>query len=166
MSQRTAAPTVRFEATLSTIDNSRILLLAEHASDKLPSRAQVAVQGTINGQKFQTVLGPDGTGGHWIKVEEELQHACGLMPGDSARLQIEPTREWPEPDVWNDITPMARWEWVRWVNATDNPETRTRRVEVSLSKMNNGKRRPCCFDLSACTDPKLARNGRLREPAY
>ena len=98
-------------------------------------------------------------------------------------LQIEPTRDWPEPnvppdlqaalakapqriqDVWKDITPMARWEWVRWVNATANPETRTRRVEVSISKMNSGKRRPCCFDLSACTDPQLARNGRLREPA-
>jgi hypothetical protein len=47
----------------------------------------------------------------------------------------------------------------------NNAETRTRRVEVSLSKMNSGKRRPCCFDRSACTDPKLARNGRLREPA-
>ena len=93
MSRRTAVPTVRFEATLSTIDNSRILRLSEHASDKLPSRGQVAVQGTINGLEFRTVLEPDGTGGHWIKVDEELQHACGLRPGDSARLQIEPTRE-------------------------------------------------------------------------
>jgi hypothetical protein len=183
MSQRTAVPTVRFEATLSTIDNSRILRLPEQASDKLPSRGQVAVQGTLNGQEFRTILEPDGTGGHWIKVDEELQRACGIRPGDTARLELEPTRVWPEPDVppdleaalakapqkiqdvWRDITPMARWEWVRWVNATTNPETRTRRVEVSISKMNRGKRRPCCFDLSACTDPKLARNGRLREPA-
>jgi hypothetical protein len=68
-------------------------------------------------------------------------------------------------DVWKDITPMARWETVRWVNATNNPDTRKRRVDVSISKMNSGKRRPCCFNLSACTDPQLARNGRLREPA-
>jgi uncharacterized protein YdeI (YjbR/CyaY-like superfamily) len=68
-------------------------------------------------------------------------------------------------DLWKDITPMARWEWVRWVNATQNPETRKRRVEVSISKMSSGKRRPCCFNLAACTDPNLSRNGRLIEPA-
>ncbi len=34
-------------------------------------------------------------------------------------------------DLWNEITPMARREWVRWVNATKNPDTRRRRVDVS-----------------------------------
>ncbi|HEY5184626.1 MAG TPA: YdeI/OmpD-associated family protein [Actinomycetes bacterium] len=65
-------------------------------------------------------------------------------------------------DMWRDITPMARWEWVRWVNATANPVTRERRVEVTISKMESGKRRPCCFDLSACTDPAVSKNGKLR----
>ena len=60
---------------------------------------------------------------------------------------------------------MARWEWVRWVNATKNPGTRERLVAVSLSKMESGKRRPCCFDLSACTDPELSRSGKLLEPS-
>jgi hypothetical protein len=27
------------------------------------------------------------------------------------------------------------------------------------------RRRPCCFDLSACPDPEPSRNGRLLEPA-
>jgi len=183
MTQHTAVPTIRFEATLHTIDNSTILRLPGHASEKLPSRGQVAVQGTINGQALRTVLEPDGSGGHWMRVEEELQHTAGSRTGDTARLEVEPSKDWPEPnvpqdlaaalaraprtvqDVWKDITPMARWEWVRWVNATNNPDTRKRRVDVSISKMNSGKRRPCCFNLSACTDPQLARNGRLREPA-
>ncbi len=43
--------------------------------------------------------------------------------------------------------------------------TRQRRVEVSVSKMDRGKRRPCCFDLSSCTDPDLASSGKLREPS-
>lgn len=70
------------------------------------------------------------------------------------------------PDIrglWESITPMARWEWVRWINATRNPRTRERRVEVSISKIRSGKRRPCCFDLSACTDPDLSKNGKLEE---
>jgi hypothetical protein len=29
--------------------------------------------------------------------------------------------------------------------------------------MSSGNRRPCCFDLSACTDPTLAKNGKLRQ---
>jgi uncharacterized protein YdeI (YjbR/CyaY-like superfamily) len=96
---------------------------------------------------------------------------------------MEPLKDWPEPNVpqdldtapaaapqkirelWKGITPMARWEWVRWVNATQNPDTRKRRVVVSISKMKSGKRRPCCFNLAACTDPNLSKNGRLIEPA-
>jgi hypothetical protein len=181
MTQRTAAPTIRFDATLYVIDESTILRLPEKASEKLPSRGQVAVQGTINGQEFQMVLEPDGDSGHWMRVDEELRQAAGIRAGDTATLEIEATKHWPEPivpedletalaaapqkirDMWDDITPMARWEWVRWVNATRNPDTRRRRVEVTISKMHSGKRRPCCFNLAACTDPELARNGRLLE---
>ena len=179
MSQRTAVP-IRFDATPDTIGKSTILRLPEKASRKLPSRGQVAVQGTIKGHQFRTVLEPDGDFGHWMRIDRKLSAA--LRPGRSATLEIEPVKEWPEPtvppdlkaalgaapqriqDQWKEITPMARWEWVRWVNATPNPDTRRRRVEVSISKMKSGKRRPCCFNLAACTDPYLSRNGRLVEP--
>jgi Domain of unknown function (DUF1905)/Bacteriocin-protection, YdeI or OmpD-Associated len=176
-------PTIRFDAALYKIDRWTILRLPEKASRKLSSRGQVAVQGTINGHGFQTVLEPDGNRGHWMRIDKELQQAAALSAGDTATVEIESLKDWPEPivprdlrtalaaapqkiqDIWRDITPMARWEWVRWVNATKNPDTRKRRVEVSISKMKSGKRRPCCFDLSACTDPNLSINGRLIEPA-
>jgi hypothetical protein len=173
---------MRFGATLHTIEGSAILRLPESASRKLPSRGQVAVQGTLNGHEFQTVVEPDGSFGHWIRIDRKLQKKAALAAGDAATVEIETLKDWPEPDVprdletalaaaprkirdlWTDITPMARWEWVRWVNATQNPETRKRRVEVTISKMQSGKRRPCCFNLSACTDPDLSRNGRLIDP--
>jgi hypothetical protein len=182
VTQRTQGATVRFDATLSAIDTSTLLRLPETASKNLPSRGQVAVHGTINGVEFQTVLEPDGNFGHWMRVDDTLQHAAGISAGDTATLDIEVTKDWPEPGVpqdlatalaaapqkiqnlWNEITPMARWEWVRWVNATKNPDTRRRRVDVSISKMGSGKRRPCCFNLSACTDPDLSKNGTLLEP--
>jgi hypothetical protein len=175
--------TIRFDATLYTIDRWTILRLPKNASGKLPSRGQVAVQGTINGYRFQTVLEPDGYSGHWMRVDGKLQQAAALTAGDTATLEIEALKDWPEPtmprdleaalaaapqkiqDLWTDITPMARWEWVRWVNATQNPDTRKRRVEVTISKMTNGKRRPCCFNLAACTDPNLSKSGRLTDPA-
>ncbi len=183
MGQRREAPKVRFDATVSTINTSTVLRLPETASRKLPSRGQVAVQGTIEGHRFQTVLEPDGRSGHWMRIDRKLQRTAALGEGDTATLEIEPLKDWPEPNVpqdlesalaaapqniqqlWGDITSMARWEWVRWVNATNNPDTRKRRVEVSISKMQSGKRRPCCFNLAGCTDPNLSRSGKLIEPA-
>lgn len=181
MTQRTGGVAIRFDATLSTVGTSTVVRLPEAVSRDLPSRGQVAVHGTIHGVEFQTVLEPDGSSGHWMRVDDTLQHAAGISAGDTAVLDVEVTRDWPEPsvpqdlatalaaapqkiqDLWNEITPMARWEWVRWVNATNNPDTRTRRVDVSISKMSSGKRRPCCFNLSACTDPDLSKNGKLLE---
>lgn len=174
---------VRFTAVLSTVDETTLVRLPEDASGRLPSRGQVAVKGTIGGHAFRTVVEPDGRRGHWIRVDRVLQQVAGVGPGDTAELALEVMPEWPEPDipddlaaalaeapakirgVWQDITPMARWEWVRWVQATRNPRTRQRRIEASISKMDHGKRRPCCFDLSSCTDPGLARSGKLRDPS-
>lgn len=176
-----ATPTIRFDAPFQTIDKWTIVQLPDEASAKLPSRGQVAVQGKINGHGFTTVLEPDGSSGHWMRVEAKLQKAAVAGADRSAKFEIQSIKDWPEPvlpkdlkaaleaaprkiqELWKEITPMARWEWVRWVNATRNPDTRRRRVEVSISKMTNGKRRPCCFNLASCTDPDLSQNGRLRE---
>jgi len=182
MTQHTKAALIPFEAKVSTIGESAVLRLPDKASKDLPSRGQVSVRGTINDIEFETVVEPDGNSGHWIKLDDTLRHEASLSPGDTAKVSIEVTTDWPEPDMpqdlatalanapqkiqnlWGDITPMARWEWVRWVNATKNPDTRSRRVDVSISKMNSGKRRPCCFDLSSCTDPDLSKNGKLFDP--
>jgi hypothetical protein len=183
MSHSMGVPPIRFDAALYTIDQWTVLRLPEKASRKLSSRGQVAVHGTINGHAFETVLEPDGYFGHWMKIDQKLQRTAALSAGDTATLEIESLKDWPEPnvprdletalagapqkiqDLWKHVTPMARWEWVRWVNATPNPYTRKRRVEVSISKMKSGKRRPCCFNLASCTDPNVSKGGRLTEPA-
>jgi Bacteriocin-protection, YdeI or OmpD-Associated/Domain of unknown function (DUF1905) len=169
---------IRFKAKLHDVGSEVILRLPEDASAKLPSRGQVAITGVMNRQGFQAVLEPDGRRGHWLKVDRTLQKAVGADAGNTVAVEIEPTKDWPAPEMpddlgaalaeasdihelWEQITPMARWEWVRWINATRNPDTRRRRVEVSISKLRSGKRRPCCFDLAACTDPDLSKNGKL-----
>ena len=170
---------IRCEAAAQALEGETILRLPQPASKALPSRGQVAVRGTVNGHEFETVVEPDGKFGHWIKLDAKLRRSAGVRAGQSASLELEPMREWPEPavpkdlaaalaaapadirELWREITPMARWEWARWVNATSNADTRKRRVEVTISKMENGKRRPCCFNLASCTDPDLSRNGKL-----
>lgn len=170
---------VVFTAELISVKSRSILRLPEEASKALPSRGQVAVTGELAGQAFETVLEPDGEFGHWMNVGEALQRAAGVRPGDAVAVRVEVRSEWPEPVVpadlaaalkaasprvsakWADITPMARWEWVRWVNETRNPATRVTRIEKTVSKLEGEHRRPCCFNLAACTDPELSRSARL-----
>ena len=173
--------TISFETRLSKVGTWTLLRLPKGASAKLPSRGMVMAKGTINGFSFQAPLEPDGKGSHWLRVDDAMRKAIRADAGDAATLVIEPVKKWPEPTVpddlkkalagdrqarflWMDITPNARWDWIRWINATRNPETRGVRIEKTLSKLRSGKRAACCFDRSTCTEPEVSRNGVLLEP--
>jgi hypothetical protein len=47
--------------------------------------------------------------------------------------------------VWEDITPLARNEWICWIESAKKAETRSRRIEWGCSTLKEGKRRPCCW---------------------
>ena len=173
-------PKIRFDATLTAIGSQAILRLPQAASRKLPSRGMSMVEGTFNGRAFQAPLEPDGTGSHWFKVSNTMLRAAGAEVGDSVSVAVETMPLWPEPKVpadlaealasdsearrlWMDITPVARWDWIRWIGATRSPETRAIRIEKTLSKLRSGKRAACCFNRSQCTDASMSRNGVLLE---
>ncbi len=46
---------------------------------------------------------------------------------------------------WEDLTPLARNEWICWTVTTKKPETRKNHVERVVSQLLEGKRRPCCW---------------------
>jgi uncharacterized protein YdeI (YjbR/CyaY-like superfamily) len=48
-------------------------------------------------------------------------------------------------ELWEDITPLARNEWICWVEDAKRPETRHRRIERVRKELKEGKRRPCCW---------------------
>lgn len=167
-------PAFEFKATLFALSadlkmgTGSLLALPKNASAQLPSRGMCMVKGTINDLPFHAAVEPDGNGSHWFRVDEALLEETGAKPGDTLSLSIETTKEWPEPRVpadlqnalaadsqaqaeWTDITPMARWDWIRWISACRQEETRKRRVEVTCSKLRCGKRRACCFDRTQCT---------------
>lgn len=140
------------------------------------------VEGTINDITFQTPLEPDGKGSHWFRADKAMLEAIDAAAGDTVALEIRPIKQWPEPDVpadikqalaasleahalWQRITPMARWEWIRWIRSTGKDETRQRRIEVACSKLEAGKRRPCCWNRNLCTEPSVSKNGILFEPS-
>jgi len=47
--------------------------------------------------------------------------------------------------LWEDITPLARNEFICWVENAKHIETRTRRVRRTCEELLEGKRRPCCW---------------------
>lgn len=47
--------------------------------------------------------------------------------------------------AWNDITPLARNEWICWVEDAKLGDTRQRRIKRTHTELVEGKRRPCCW---------------------
>jgi uncharacterized protein YdeI (YjbR/CyaY-like superfamily) len=47
--------------------------------------------------------------------------------------------------TWEDITPLARNEWICWVESAKKSATRTKRITWGCENLEEGKRRPCCW---------------------
>ena len=167
-----------FENIIVEINNHQIIKLPKEISDHFPSRGMVMIEGTLNQVVFQAALEPDGLGSHWFEVDEKLIGDAALSTGNLVKLEISVLDNWYEPvvpkdlevalkasklfDLWDGLTVKARWEWVRWIQFTKNPDTRKRRIEVTCSKLEAGKKRPCCFDLTRCTVTEVSNNGVLK----
>ncbi len=46
---------------------------------------------------------------------------------------------------WEDLTPLARNEWICWAITVKQSATRKKHVERTVEDLKNGKRRPCCW---------------------
>jgi uncharacterized protein YdeI (YjbR/CyaY-like superfamily) len=66
-------------------------------------------------------------------VPEDLRIALAADPVAKAR--------------WGDLTPIARRDFISWLDAAKQPETRRRRIEKACSMLKAGKRRPCCYSI-------------------
>lgn len=47
--------------------------------------------------------------------------------------------------TWEDISSLARNEWICWVTSAKKIETRNRRIRIAKENLSAGKRRPCCW---------------------
>lgn len=48
-------------------------------------------------------------------------------------------------EKWNDLTPLARNEWICWVISVKKSITRQKHIERLQNELLKGKRRPCCW---------------------
>ena len=47
--------------------------------------------------------------------------------------------------LWEGLTPLARNEWICWVESAKMERTRRQRLERVGADLKKGKRRPCCW---------------------
>ena len=47
--------------------------------------------------------------------------------------------------AWENLTPLARNEWICWTISVTKPETRREHVERVRTELKEGIRRPCCW---------------------
>jgi uncharacterized protein YdeI (YjbR/CyaY-like superfamily) len=67
------------------------------------------------------------------KVPTDLRKALAVAP--KAKTQ------------WSDLTPIARRDFISWIDSAKQLETRKRRIERACSMLVAGKRRPCCYSI-------------------
>lgn len=46
---------------------------------------------------------------------------------------------------WQDLTPLARNEWICWVITVKQTQTRTTHIQRTITELLEGVRRPCCW---------------------
>jgi uncharacterized protein YdeI (YjbR/CyaY-like superfamily) len=63
-------------------------------------------------------------------------------------------------DAWKDITPLARNEFVCWVEDAKQATTRERRIRRTQEELEEGQRRPCCWPRCKRCDGTGSDSGR------
>ncbi len=138
------------------------LILPKNASAKLPTKGKTTIEGTINAFPFRVALEPHAKGSHLLTVNKTMLDGAGADPADTVTVEIARVADEPELRVptdlrkalaaaplaqegWEDITPLARRDWIFSIISAKQPETRRRRIEKACDMLASGKRRLCCF---------------------
>ena len=66
-----------------------------------------------------------------LEVPADVRKALGGVPAAKAQ--------------WGELTPIARRDFLRWIDEAKQAETHRRRIERACDMLASGKRRPCCF---------------------
>ena len=126
-------------------------------AERLGSRGQVPVAGTLNGIPFRGMLLPWGDGTHCLTVDRSLREAAGISAGDHVAVECAIDRE-PRPievpselaatlegdadarAAFESLAPSHRKEYARWIAEAAKPETRIARAVKAAAMLREGKK--------------------------
>jgi hypothetical protein len=123
------------------------------------TKGQVKVKATFDGHPYRGVLSSMGAGCHIIGVRKDIRQAIGKAVGDTVKVTIEQDLEERFVDVPRDLASLLsknkkaqaffnslsytnRKEYARWIDTAKKSETRTRRLNQTLAKLNGRKKNP------------------------
>lgn len=168
---------IQFESKIQQIQQHVLVLLPKEISQKLPSRGMLMGRISFLDLDITVPLEPDGNQSHWFEIDPLNLSSTQLAPDCLIPFTLELLDDWEEPiiprdlmdaltyhhlvDTWDCLSVKARWDWIRWIQFTKNPDTRNKRIQVTCSKLNKGEKRPCCFDRSRCTITAVSKSGKL-----
>ncbi|QQG49659.1 MAG: YdeI/OmpD-associated family protein [Candidatus Berkelbacteria bacterium] len=85
------------------------------------------------------------SGGTAHKLPDDLKK---LLAADKAAL-----------GKWESLTPLARNEWICWVEFVKQAKTRQEHIDRVVPELKGGKRRPCCWlGCTHRTDKQLSKS--------
>ena len=169
--------TYSFDSSITYINEWAIVQLPSHISQALPSKGMNMGTILIESISFVAVIEPDGNKGHWCHIPETRLTTINTISKPSISISLKLLDDWPNPplsddltsalrdaclmETWAHLTPKAQWEWLRWINFTANPKTTKKRIQTTCDMLSKGKKRPCCFDYSRCTETAVCKGGQL-----
>lgn len=125
--------------------------------DVYGTKARVFVKGTIDGCPYRSSIAPMGKGKHGFLLNKELRTAIGKSYGDTVKVTMEEdkgerTVEIPEdlksaldskPEIRKIFEGYAythRREYANWITGAKKPETRQRRILLTLEKISRNEK--------------------------
>lgn len=124
-------------------------------TQKLGTRGQIKVIGTINGHPFRTSARPHGDGSHYIVVNRSIRDAIQAIPGDVVHVEMDRDTAPRTVDVpadfitaieadqklrksFDSLSYSHKKEFVDWIESAKKMETRDRRIANSVEMLRQG----------------------------
>lgn len=153
------------------------LELPVDVSDKLHGMDKV--EGVVNDRAFRTAV-EQSDGAYWLPVSKAMLRNAAAEKGDEIEIAI----LGPEPDPipasdlqreldaspeatenWEELTTLAKRDWLRWIDDTNNQGTRARRIVRAIEQLSEGKRRACCVNVNGFMMCRIQEDGKqLKQP--
>lgn len=76
------------------------------------------------------------------KIQELAEGTAHKIPADLKKALLASNKALTQ---WQDITPLARNEWICWTVTVKQQKTRDEHVKRAIEELAEGKRRPCCW---------------------
>lgn len=127
------------------------------------------LEGRINSQSFRAPILRDSEG-VWLRVNTAMMRGSLAAYGETVSVAVLGPEPHPVPQTdfhqelilspeamtsWESLTVLGKRDWIRWIDDTNNPKTRARRIARAIEQLSDGKRRACCVNVNGFMECRI-----------